>query len=89
MLYGEDGVYKALEWKPETHDSYHLKYLIEPERWHCNLCDKYVSGYNKSKHEKSGRHKKKLDENGLTFDEVSRKYIQSNGEVFAVVHYNK
>ena len=64
ILYGRYGVYHKRNCKPMEHDVYHNKYLAEPERWHCNLCDRYVSGCNRSSHERNNVHKKKVEKKG-------------------------
>ena len=70
-------------------DVYHNKHLTEPQRWHCNLCDWYVSWYNRSSHEKNNVHKKKVEKNGIMFHSETRKYAKSGGGEFVMGFYTK
>ena len=99
-LYGEGGVYKTLGWELSPNDAYHSEYLKSGRsgsnilntpkvgEWHCNACNLNFSACNKSKHEKNKKHVKKLKEKGVVFDADTRKYTQSDGEVFDIGYYN-
>ena len=41
----------------------------------------------KSKHERTKKHRKKLEEEKITFDDETKKYTQNNGEVFDAGYY--
>ena len=72
-----------------THDPYYSKYLTgdiqEPiDGWRCNLCNKNISS---SKHQtrKDKKHIGKLE--GLTFEETTRKDVDSDGKVVTIGYY--
>ena len=87
--------YKTLGWEPSQGDAYHSEYLKkgdlkEPKigEWHCNACNRNYTASNKTKHEKTRKHVKKLEEKGIIFDANTKKYTQSDGKAFDIGYYN-